>query len=321
VFMVASSLDSMIVGESQILGQLKGAFKLAVHEGTSKVVLNKLFHRAFFTAKEIRTKTKIGHSPVSVSHAAVEVAKRMLGTFSGKRVLLVGAGEMARQAVRHLKHEGCADFIYANRTPTNALPLVEESKGEVVSLSSLATTLASADLLICSSAAPKYLITPDFFSGRFQTELLCIDISMPRNIDPAVKSIANITLMDLDDIQLEIDKSKKKRSGEAGKAIKIIKRETTRFSDWRKSLSLKPTIADLFAQTQKIADDELKKTLRKIGPVDDETEEALRAMMGSVLKKINHRPVSFIKSLQKQHGDVSRQISLLRSFFNLDGEK
>lgn len=321
LFNTASSLDSMVLGEAQILGQIKEAYGRAVREGTSKTILNKLFHRAFFTAKEVRTKTRIGQSPISVSHVAIDAAKRIMGNFSGKTALIVGAGEMASLAARYLKSEGCSGFVHVNRTEEKAKEMAENTGGEALSLSSLETALEKADLVLCSSSAPGCLLYPEMFSRNRKKEILCIDIAMPRDIAPEVRKLPGITVMDLDDIQAEINKNKQKRAAETEKALNITRQQTVWFMGWKKSLLLQPTIVDLFEHTQKLANDELQKTLRKIGPVDGETEEALRLMLNSVLKKINHGPVSFIKSLQRQHGDVSRQISLLRSFFNLDEDK
>ncbi len=318
LFNTASSLGSMVLGEAQILGQMKEAYRRAVREGTSKTILNKLFHRAFFTAKEVRTKTRIGQSSVSVSHVAVDAAKRIMGNFSGKTALIVGAGEMACLAATYLKSEGCSGFVHVNRTEEKAQEMAAETGGETLPLSNLGEALGKADLVVCSSSAPSCLLYPEMFPRNRKKQILCIDIAMPRDIAPEVRGLPGITVMDLDDIQAEVDKNKQKRASEIEKALAITRQQALRFMGWKNSLLLQPTIVDLFEHTQKLANDELKKTLRKIGPVDAETEEALRLMLSSVLKKINHAPVSFIKSLQKQHGDVSGQISLLRSFFNLD---
>lgn len=321
VFLVACSLDSMLLGESQILGQVKQAFAQAVKDGASKTILNKLFHRAFFTAKEVRTKTKIGCSSTSISHTVIDMAKNILAGFSGKKALIVGAGQMARLAALRLNESGCSELFFANRTEANARKLSIQIGGRAVKFNEIAKELETVDLLVSSCAGANYLITPSMFKNRKSTQLLAIDIGMPRNIDPEVGDIFGIRLLNLDDIQSEISNNKQKRTLEAEKALAILECQVNSFVEWKKALALKPTIADLFRHTEAIAQAEFKKTIRKIGPLDPEIEESMSAMLSSVLKKINHEPVTYIKRLHRQHGDVSRQIAMLRSFFNLDSKK
>ena len=342
LFQVAASLDSMLQGEPQILGQVKKAYAHAVKEGTSKVILNKLFHKSFYTAKRVFSHTQIGVSPVSVVFAALDLLKSKLTLLNpssrehellqDKKILILGAGETAELACKYLQDAGAKNIIIANRTLANAQKLVNQlamhpgqCAGQACTLGEVEQVLPSVDIVLGTATLNKPLISTHmlFNALSFCNNLpfFIIDIALPRNIDPCLRGLAGVEFYDLDDLQELVEKSKQNRQEEARKALPIIEQEVDSFMLWLNSLALEPTIVDLLKRTQAIADAELAKTLKKIGPLDVQTVNALEAMLNAVVKKINHEPITFIKRVQQKHGNISRYIDILRSFFALDEKK
>ena len=331
-FQVAASLDSMLPGEPQILGQVKKAYAHAVKEGTSKVILNKLFHKSFYTAKRVLSQTKIAANPVSVVFAGLDLLKSKLllldslaenaTCLRNKKVLLLGAGDTAELACKYLHDAGVKNIIIANRTLKNAQKLANHFAGQTCSLPELEQTLAQVDIILGTAAVDKPLITSNMLlralSAKINPHFFILDIALPRNISPCVRGLAGVQLYDLDDLQELVEKNKQSRQTEVQKALPIVEQETDNFMLWLNSLALEPTIVDLLNRTQAIADAELAKTLKKIGPVDAQTVKALEAMLKAVVKKINHEPITFIKRVQQKHGNIARYIDILRSFFSLD---
>ena len=246
IFRVASGLDSMVLGEPQIFGQVKDAYGYALQHRTAGVIINKLFHKAFSVAKRIRTETKIGSSAVSISYAAVELAKKIFGTLEGKSVMLIGAGEMAELAAKHLLSNGVQEIIVANRTYERAIEMAKGFNGTPIMFREFPHYLKRVDIVIASTAAPKYIIRPEqideVIKERKNRSMFFIDISVPRNVDPLINNIDNIYLYNVDDLQGVVEANMKERAKEAKAAEVIIDEEIENFYKWVKSLDVVPTI-------------------------------------------------------------------------------
>jgi len=324
LFSVASSLDSMVVGEPQILGQLKDAYRKAVGRNATRVVLNRLLHKAFSVAKRVRTETAVASSAVSISYAAVELAKRIFGEMSQYKAMLIGAGEMAELAATHLLNSGIREIMVANRTFERGLQLAKQFKGEAVLFQDLFVRLAEADIIISSTGAHEPIIRArdikDVLKRRKNRPMFFIDIAVPRDIDPDVNNLDNVYLYDIDDLKEVVEENMAQRRDEAAKARSIVEEEAGNFARWLKSLDLQPTIVDLLRRSERIAQDELARTLKRLGPVDDATREALQAMLCAIVKKVNHEPITFLKRRFDEEEAGTRYIDITRRMFNLDGD-
>ena len=323
LFRVASSLESMIIGEPQILGQVKDAFGRAVKAGTSKTILNRLFHKAFFVAKLIRSETNIAAHAVSVSFAACELAKRIFGDVSACSALLIGAGEMAELAAQHLVKAGVGALCICNRTRAKAEELACAFNCRCEPFTSLDAALQRADVVISSTGAGRPIITLAMAQAAMRQRrgkpMFFIDIAVPRDIDPAVHSLDNVYVYDIDDLKAVVSENMALRREEADKAAALIGAEVADFAAWLEALDLAPTIADLVQRGERIAEDELHKTLRRLGPVPEDTEAALRDMLAGVLKKMHHDPIAFLKFQPMGKHTRLQYAGLVRQMFNLDG--
>ena len=326
LFSVASSLDSMILGEPQILGQLKQAYRNSVKQGSSGVVLNRLLHKSFSVAKRVRTETKVASNAVSISFAAVELAKRIFGDLSNHTAMLVGAGEMAELAATHLLSAGVKRMLIANRTHARGCELASRIQGEAVLFAELFERMAEADIVISSTGATQTVIqrrdVQSIMKRRRNRPMFFIDIAVPRDIDPDVNNLDNIYLYDIDDLKEVVEENLSQRKTEAAKAMVIVQEETEKFACWLRSLDLKPTILDLLASGERIARKELKKTLRRLGPKADDPEvsQALETLVLSLAHKLYHQPLDFLKRRAQEEDAGTRYIDVTRRMFNLDNE-
>ncbi|WP_415717614.1 glutamyl-tRNA reductase [Maridesulfovibrio sp.] len=324
LFRVACSLDSMIVGEPQILGQLKDSYRKAVDAGAARVIINRMLHKAFFVAKRVRTETSIASSAVSISYAAVELAKKIFGELKGQRAMLIGAGEMAELAATHLLNSGVEEIAIANRTFSRAEGLAECMGGNAVPFEDLYEHLIDTDIIISSTGAPHAVITAKemkkVIKKRKFRPMFFIDIAVPRDIDPDVNGLDNVYLYDIDDLKDVVEENKSQREDEAVKAHSIVEFETLSFGNWINSLDLQPTIVDLFNRSENIAQQELAKTLKRLGNVDPKTHKALETMAMAIGKKLLHEPVSFLKRRTEEEGKADEFVDLARRMFNLDNE-
>ena len=322
LFTVASSLDSMVLGEPQILGQLKGAYRKATLAGTTKTIINRLLHKSFSVAKRVRTETGIAASAVSISYAAVELAKRIFGDMSQYTAMLIGAGEMAELAATHLIQAGIRSVKVANRTYARARELAEEFHGEAVPFEQIHDHLADVDIIISSTGSPEAIIRArdikDVLKRRKYRPMFFIDIAVPRDIDPDVNNLDNVYLYDIDDLKEVVEENLAHRRSEAEKAQNIVEEEVNAFSFWLESLDLQPTIVDLLSHFETHAQEELHRTLRRLGPVDQETHEALEAMLHGLIRKLSHEPITFLK--ETRTGTPARNVELIRRMFGLDEE-
>jgi len=324
LFTVASSLDSMVLGEPQILGQLKDAYRDAVARNTTRVILNRMMHKAFSVAKRVRTETAVASSAVSISYAAVELAKRIFGEMNEYKAMLIGAGEMAELAATHLLNCGVNKIYVANRTFERGLELAKQFDGEAILFEELFTRLPEVDIVISSTGAQQAVIRAkdirDVLKRRKNRPMFFIDIAVPRDIDPDVNNLDNVYLYDIDDLKEVVEENLSHRREEAAKAKAIVRSETEVFGRWLRSLDLQPTIVDMYSRSTEIAQEELLKTLRRIGPVDESTQKALEAMLNAVVKKIHHEPICFLKRRYEEEDSGQRYIDFARRMFNLDNE-
>lgn len=324
LFTVACSLDSMVMGEPQILGQLKDAYRKAVEEGTAKTIVNRLLHKSFSVAKRVRTETAIASSAVSISFAAVELARKIFGSLEGTKAMMVGAGEMAELAVTHLLQNGVQDTIIANRTLSRAKELTETLGGEAIQIENLPDRLHEVDIVISSTGSPVAVIKAKdvkaVLKKRKNKPMFFIDIAVPRDIDPDVNQLDNVYLYDIDDLKEVVEDNMAQRQEEALKARAVVDNETDVFGNWLNSLELQPTIVDLVDKNEEVAQRELAKTLKKIGPVDEKTRRALETLVLSVGRKCLHEPICFLKRRTQEEGSAERFIDLARRMFNLDDE-
>jgi glutamyl-tRNA reductase len=320
VFRVASSLDSMVVGEPQILGQVKAAYRTATEEKTSGVILNRLLHRTFFVAKRIRTETGIGDHAVSISFAAVELARKIFGVLEGKTVLLIGAGEMAELAVEHLIHNKSGKLWVANRTFETGLDLARQFNGEAIRFEEIPESLKTVDIIISSTGAPDFVIHRDqvrsVIRQRRNRPLFFIDIAVPRDIDPEINRLANTYVYDIDDLKGVIGENIEDRQKEAIKGERIVDEAVIRFCEWYDSLDVVPTIIALRNKMESIARAELKKTLQS-NRISEKDAEAIHKMAVSLINKIMHDPTVFLKR-NGMREDKSFYIDTVRRLFKLD---
>ena len=299
LFRVASSLDSMIVGEPQILGQLKQAFLQAREQGTVGNVLESVLSRAFHVAKRIRTETEIGQAAVSVSYAAVELAREIFGSLSGKRVLIVGAGKMSEGAARHLLRAGVTEILITNRTAERAREMGQLFRGEVVPYELFPQRLHQVDIVIASSGAPDYVLTPAMVShaieARKNEPMFLIDIAVPRNVDPAVNDVEHAFLYDIDDLQRIAERNLKTRQEVARQAETIVSEEVDRLEAKLRARDITPTIVGLQEQLENIRHETLDRFRPKLGALTVAQEDALEGLTRSIINKIAHGPISEIR--------------------------
>lgn len=324
IFRVSSSLDSMILGEPQILGQVKTAYKCATSAGSSKVILNRLFHRAFQAAKRVRTETGIGGHAVSISYAAIELAKKIFGNLLNKKVLLIGAGEMAELAVEHLVQNNVSHVYVANRTFEKGLDLAKRFSGSAIRFEEVLSALEWADIIISSTGAPDYILhfkeMRQVMKKRKNRPLFFIDIAVPRDIDPEINKIDNIYLYDVDDLQDVVEVNMEERKREAALAEEIIDEMALKFLNWKKSLQIVPTIVELRKKVEGAVKCEVLRTMKDNNLEKSFESESVERMVDSLCSRLLHDPISFLKN-PGSHRDVQSYLLLVRNLFNLDDKK
>jgi glutamyl-tRNA reductase len=321
VLRVAASLDSMVIGEPQILGQIKTAYGYATEFKTAGVILNRFLHKAFSVAKRVRTETAIASSAVSVSFAAVELARKIFDNLDNKTVMLIGAGEMCELAARHFVNNGVAKVLVTNRTFARAEKLAAEFAGGVaVSFDNFREQLHRVDIVLSSTGAPDYVLeakkVKEIIKARRHKPMFLIDIAVPRDIDPLANKLDGIYLYDVDDLQGVVQANLKEREKEATKAEKIIDGEIQQFLKWMSTLEVKPTIVALRRQLDEVRKAELEKTLANLNALDNKERKAVEAMTNAIVNKILHHPTNILK--QAQNGsDGDLYIDAVRTLFDL----
>ncbi len=326
LFRVASSLDSMIVGEPQILGQLKEAYRQARDQGTLGTMLDAVLTRAFSVAKRIRSETEIGQSAVSVSYAAVELAREIFGSLNKKRVLIIGAGKMSEGAAKHLLRAGAHEILIANRTRERAEDLARVFGGEVVLYDLFPARLAEVDIVITSSAASGYVLSPEMIrraiENRKNQPMFLIDIAVPRNIDPAVNGLEHAFLYDIDDLQRLADRNLRARCEVAQQAEGIVAEEVARLEAKLRERDVAPTIVSLQEQLEMIRMDVLGRYRSRLGPLTADQEVALEALTRGIVNKIAHGPISEMRrqAAAQNRGEEGREaevVAAVRRIFRL----
>jgi glutamyl-tRNA reductase len=324
VFRVASSLDSMVVGEPQILHQVKGAYAAARALEAAGVILTNLLEQAFHVAKRVRSETGIGGSAVSISSAAVELARKIFGDLAGRTVLILGAGEMAELALRHLMDDGVRSVLVANRTHERAVALAEQFHGRAVTYESFQQEMVAADIVISSTAAPHVVLKKEDVQGiilqRRHRPIFLIDIANPRDIDPACNDIDNVYLYNIDDLQAVVAANLKERQREAERAEPIIEREVEVYLNWLRQQDVVPTIVSLRTRVEQIRTAELGKALSRMGDLTPEQREVIAAMSTAMVNKILHQPMTELRR-RAVHQDGHMYTTVLRRLFGLEGSE
>ncbi len=320
LFRVAASLDSMMIGEPQILGQVKQAYRMAVGGRSSGVLLNRLMHKAFSVAKKIRRETGIGDHAVSISYAAIELAGKIFSDLSEKSVLLLGAGEMAELAVEHLLSHHVRQIVVANRTFKHAVALADKFKGRAVRFEEREDALKDADIIISSTGATEYVLTHDqvrrAMKKRHHRTLFFIDIAVPRDIDPKINAVSNAYVYDIDDLKNIVASNIEQREKETVKAERFIDEAVLKFQNWLESLAVVPTIKALNDKITAIADMECRKTLAGLKNLSEADAEAVRRMTQAIVSRTLHDPIRFLRNTG-EHRDDSLYLNLTRQLFNL----
>ena len=322
LFRVASGLNSQVLGEPQIAGQVKDALQLAARSGGSGPVIERLLESALRCAKRARAETGIGRGPVSAVYAAVNLASKVLGHLGDKRVLVIGAGEMAGLAICHLMEAGVAQFTIAARSRERADPLASSTRARVVSIEAIPVVLPGADVVVGATAAPGFMVSETFvrtaMKVRRNRPLLMIDLAVPRDFDPAVSKLPNVFLHDLDALAAIVAQSLEQRRAEVPKVESIIEEETGRFMRWYRSLTLKPTVTAFRGHFERIAQAELERHRRRFRPEDLPAAESLAH---GIIQKLLHTPTTRLGRAAEDGGLGLRRIDAVRDLFGMDDEE
>ncbi|WP_150269397.1 glutamyl-tRNA reductase [Paenibacillus tepidiphilus] len=301
LFRVTCGLDSMVIGETQILGQVRNAFLTAQAEGATGTWFNRLFKQAVTLGKRAHSETSIGESAVSVSYAAVELGKRIFGAFTGKKVLILGAGKMSELTVKHLYTSGAAEVIVANRTLSRAAELAEKFSGTPSTLEDALKHLEEVDIVISSTGATGYVLTADqvavSMKRRPSRPLFMIDIAVPRNIDPGAAQVQGVFLYDIDDLEGIVESNLEMRRSEAAKIDVMIAEEMDDFQLWLKTLGVRPVIRALQDKSNGIYEDTLDSLFKKLPELDEHQRKVIGRLMKSVVNQMLHDPINVIKEL------------------------
>lgn len=322
VFRVASSLDSMVVGEPQILGQLKDAFEFALEKKTTGILLNRLMKKSISVAKRVRTETKIAENAVSISFAAVELARKIFTDLSEKSFMLLGAGEMAELAAKHMMSFGVTKIIVANRTYERGCDLARELNGRAVKFEEFLHEAVHTDIIICSTGAPTYVLRKEemqkVMKERKQKPVFIIDISVPRNIDPEINNLDNVYLYDVDNLQGVVDTNILERKKEAEKAENIIADEIDSFQRWVSSLDSVPTVIALRNRAETIKREELERLMNKFPEFGEKERKAIEHMASAITNKLIHPPTV---ALKEDAEDKDILIATIRKLYEINGEE
>ncbi len=321
LYRVVSSLDSMVVGEAQVLGQVKNSYSHAFEAGVTNVVFNRLFRDALKVGKKVRTETDIGESAVSISYAAVELAKKVFEDLEGRTVMVLGAGEMSELTAMHLVESGAKSVLVSNRTYERAVELAERFGGKAVTFNAMLNHMVDADIVISSTGAPHFILSRKDVSQvmhkRRGKPIFFIDIAVPRDIDPKVNKIDNAYLYDIDDLQAVVDANKAERNREGQRAELIIDREVEDFVAWLNSLEVVPAIAELKKKAEAIRAAETLKSLNKLEDLSDKDKNIINALTTVIVNKLLHEPIVQAKKCAgKREGYL--YIESLRYLFGLE---
>ena len=320
-FRVSSALDSMVVGEPQILGQVKKSYRIAQEAGSTGIYLNHLFERSFAVAKRVRTETRIGENAVSVSYAAVELARKIFGDLDAQRVMLVGAGEMAELATQHLVQLGARGVVVANRSIERAEALADRFGGRAVDINHVEAELVVADIVLCSTGAPHAVIHREtvqrVIRRRRNRPMFFIDIAIPRDVEPGVQDIGNVYLYNIDDLEHVVAANIQEREREAARAEVLIDEESAAFLRWMETLEVVPTIVSLRERAEAVRLKEVADLRSRLKGLSPEADEAVNALTASLVNKLLHSPITELKR-RAAGDDAPTFLRVTRSLFGLD---
>jgi len=320
LFRVSSSLDSMVLGEPQILGQVKDAYGYAAEFRAIGPILDKFFNKAFSVAKRVRTETKVASSAVSVSYAAVELAKKIFGNLKDKTVMLIGAGEMCELAARHLISAGVKGIMVTNRTFERAVKLAGEFNGTPVRFDEILSHLKMADIILSSTGAPHFILkredVEEVIRIRKNRPMFFIDMAVPRDIDPDANQIDNVYVYDIDDLNNVIETNLEERQKEAERAEEIVAAEVRAFFRWLEAQQVTPTIVTLRKKFEEIKNAEVAKALSVLGTEDPKTKKVVESLATAILNKVLHPPVAALKK-DVDGRDVTELVATVRELFDL----
>ncbi len=323
LFRVASSLDSMVIGEPQILGQVKEAYRAAHVTRASRLILNRLFHSAFFIAKKVRAETRIGSQAVSISYAAVELAKRIFDDLSKRTVMVIGTGDMAELAAKHLVAASIKDLVIANRTFESAELLAYKLKGKAIRIEEVHYFLRNVDIVITATGSSDYIIRPqhvrEALKLRKNEPMFMIDIAVPRDVDPRVEDIPNIYLYDIDDLNGVLDENLKTRREHAKRAEEIVLQGEEDFQKWINGLNVVPAIISLKKRFDEIKETEVGKALRRLTGLSEREKKIVESLASGIVGKILHNPVTNLKR-ENSTSLGSLYVDTIKRLFELDGE-
>ena len=321
LFRVVSSLDSMVVGEAQILGQVKEAYEHAFNNGSVSRIFNRLFRQSFEVGKRVRTETDIGENAVSISYAAVEMAKKVFDTLDGRTILVLGAGKMSELTAKHLVSNGVKSVLVANRTYERAVELAQKFRGEAIPYEDLFERMREADIVISSTAATHYVVTKDRVAqamrGRRGDPLFLIDIAVPRDIDPAVNDLSDVFLYDIDDLNGVVEANLEERMREAQRAEVIIEEEMAEFERWLESMEVVPTVAAIRAKAEMVRQAELEKALKRLGGLSEKELQTIEALSSAIVNKMLHGPTERLKRVSSEK-DGYTYVEAARFLYGLD---
>lgn len=324
LFNVTSGLDSMILGETQIIGQVKDAIEQAMELGYSDSILNALFQRSIHVGKKVRTETGIDTHPISVSYAAVELARNLFGSLAGKTVMVVGAGEMNELTTKYLMQNGVSSVIVSNRSFERALQMATKLNGKAVKFDKLADELQSADIVISCTAANHYVITSansrKILEERNGKQIILIDIAVPRDIEPNLQEIPGVNVYDIDDLQNVVDANYFARRKAAQAAEAIIQVEIDKFNEWLGSLYVVPIITALKQMGENIKKQELQRAFNRLGKLNDYETKVISSMADAIVNQLLRSPVVNLKELAiSNNGHLYAQV--LKELFSLETEE
>jgi glutamyl-tRNA reductase len=317
LFRVASSLDSMVIGEPQILGQVKEAFSVARETGTIGGQLDHLLQSTFAAAKKVRTETEIGSSSVSIASVAVELARRIFGSLNGRTVFLVGAGKMSELAARHLVQQGAGTVLVTNRTAERAHKMAEPFSARVIPFDQLHEAAADADIIITSTGAPHPIFRREHGQALLQKRrnrpVFFVDIAVPRDVDPAMNKLEGLFVYDIDDLQQVAASHLDERSREAADAEALIAREVERFHERQRAVSASPAIVALQKQAEELRQSEIKRALSRLGPLTPDQLEAVEALTRGLVNKFLHPPMQALKQAARDN-DATRLDAICETY-------
>lgn len=321
LFRVVASLDSMVVGEAQILGQVKEGYEYAFSNGACSRVFNRLFRQSFEVGKRVRSETEIGENAVSISYAAVELAKKVFDQLEGRTILVLGAGKMSELTAKHLVSNGVGSVLVANRTFERAAELAEKFSGEAIRYEDLFERMAEADIVISSTAATHHVITKDrvaqAMKHRKGEPLFLIDIAVPRDIEPEVNDLRDVFLYDIDDLNGVVESNLEERMREAQRAEVIIEEEIREFEEWAESMEVVPTVAAIRAKAEQVRQAELEKAMRRLGGLSEKELRTIDALTSAIVNKMLHEPTDRLKQVS-QAKDGYLYVEAARYLYGID---